>query len=169
MTKPYIIGITGGSGSGKTYFLKELLKEFGEEEICLVSQDNYYKPRDKQPVDKQGVKNFDLPESIDEQRMFRDIEHLKSGKEVTIKEYTFNNPQAKSSTLIFKPAPIIIVEGLMVFYWQEIRSIVDLSIFIEAEDLIKVKRRIIRDARERGYDLEDVLYRYQYHVGCFVT
>ncbi|MDZ7604841.1 MAG: uridine kinase [Cyclobacteriaceae bacterium] len=167
MTKPYIIGVTGGSGSGKTFFLKELLKRFSENEICLVSQDNYYRDRDQQPVDDKGVKNFDLPQSIDELQMIRDIEDLKSGKEVHISEYTFNNPAAKSRNLVFKPAPVIIVEGLMVFYWQQIRSLMDLRVFIEAEDLIKVKRRIIRDARERGYDLEDVLYRYQYHVDPF--
>jgi len=167
MTKPYIIGVTGGSGSGKTFFLKELLKRFNEQDICLVSQDNYYRHRDLQPVDDKGFKNFDLPQSIDEIQMIRDIEDLKAGKEVQITEYTFNNPTAPLRTLVFRPAPVIIVEGLMVFYWQQMRSLMNLSVFIEAEDLIKVKRRIMRDAHERGYDLEDVLYRYQYHVDPF--
>ena len=167
MTKSLIIGITGGSGSGKSLFVQELLKEFSTDEVCLITQDNYYKKRSEQPVDDQGIKNFDRPESIDEDRLKADIEALKRGEQVELLEYTFNNPAAKPKKLIFKPAPIIILEGLMVFSWEKIRSLIDFSIFVEAKDLIKVKRRIIRDAKERGYDLDDVLYRYEHHVAPF--
>ena len=167
MSSPLIIGVTGGSGSGKSLFLQELLKDFSENEVCLVTQDNYYRKRDEQPVDENGIKNFDLPESIDHDQLLEDILLLKDGKQVEIVEYTFNNPAAKAKTLIFKPTPVIIVEGLMVFYWETIRELIDLSVFIEARDLIKVKRRIMRDSKERGYDLEDVLYRYEYHVAPF--
>ncbi len=167
MGKPLIIGVTGGSGSGKTYFLKELLKDFSDEEICLISQDNYYKPRDEQPVDEKGVRNFDLPESIEHERFYNDILTIKSGKEVRLLEYTYNNPDVTPRELIFKPASVIIVEGIMVFYWEKIRKLIDISVFIDAKDLIKIKRRIIRDAQERGYDLNDVLYRYEHHVMPF--
>jgi len=167
MTKPLIIGVTGGSGSGKSLFLDELLKDFSNEEICLITQDNYYRKRDEQPVDEKGIKNFDLPESIDDDRFYQDLLSLKNGKKVELIEYTFNNPNATPKKLVFKPSPILIVEGIMVFYWKKIRSLIDLSVFIEAKDLIKVKRRIIRDARERGYDLDDVLYRYEHHVAPF--
>lgn len=164
MTNPLIIGITGGSGSGKTHFLKKLLKNFNENEVCLITQDNYYKKKELQPLDKNGVENFDLPESINGEGLFQDIISLKNGKEVRFTEYTFNNPNTNPKKIIIKPAPVIIVEGILVFYWKRIRSIFDLSVFIDAKDHIKVKRRIIRDAKERGYDLEDVLYRYEYHV-----
>lgn len=164
MTYPLIIGVTGGSGSGKTHFLKELLKNFNENEVCLISQDNYYKKKELQPLDKNGVENFDLPESIDEESLFQDIISIKNGKEVQFAEYTFNNPDSNPKTIIIKPAPVIIVEGILIFYWQRIRLIFDLSVFIDAKDHIKVKRRIMRDAKERGYDLEDVLYRYEHHV-----
>ena len=167
MPKPLIIGVTGGSGSGKSLFLKELLKDFNDKEICLITQDNYYKVREAQPIDENGVKNFDRPESIDNEQLYRDINSIIDGNEVEIVEYTFNNPSATPKKLIFHPAPVIIVEGLMVFYWENIRSLVDLSVFVEASDLIKVKRRIIRDAKERGYDLDDVLYRYEHHVAPF--
>ena len=167
MSKPLIIGVTGGSGSGKSLFLKELLKNFDEEEVCLITQDNYYKAREEQPVDENGVKNFDRPESINNGQLFRDLRAIIDGKKVEIVEYTFNNPSAAPKKLVFHPAPIIIVEGLMVFYWENLRSLIDLSVFIEASDLIKVKRRIIRDAKERGYDLDDVLYRYEHHVAPF--
>lgn len=167
MINPLIIGVTGGSGSGKSLFLEELLKHFSEDEVCLITQDNYYRDRDEQPIDEKGIKNFDLPESIDDERLFKDILSLKEGKEVHITEYTFNNPKVVPKKLIFKPAPVLIIEGILVFYWEKIRSLVDLSVFIDAKDLIKVKRRIIRDAKERGYDLDDVLYRYEHHVAPF--
>lgn len=167
MNASLIIGVTGGSGSGKTRFLKELMQEFGLDEISLITQDNYYKPRNKQPVDAQGVQNFDKPESIDHERLFQDIVALKNGETVVITEYTFNNPDAVPQKLIFNPAPVLIIEGLMVFFWENIRSLIDVSVFIEASDLIKIKRRIIRDAKERGYDIDDVLYRYEHHVAPF--
>jgi uridine kinase len=167
MNKPLIIGVTGGSGSGKTLFLNELLKNFSEKEVCLITQDNYYIKRDQQPVDEKGIKNFDLPESINDEQLYQDILSLKNGNEVHITEYTFNNPEIVPKKLIFKPAPVLIVEGILVFYWEKIRSLIDLSVFIDAKDLIKISRRITRDAIERGYDLDDVLYRYEHHVAPF--
>ncbi len=164
MAKPYTIGITGGSGSGKTYFLQKLAQRFGTKEICFISQDNYYHPREQQQTDERGVKNFDLPEAIDHKRFTQDIQRLKRGEPVTITEYTFNNPRAKAGTITYHPAPVLIIEGLFVQYFQDIRNELDLKIFIEAKDYLKLSRRIKRDNEERGYDLEDVLYRYQYHV-----
>ena len=164
MESPYIIGITGGSGSGKTRFLNGLLDKFETEEVCLVSQDNYYKPRNEQPVDQKGVKNFDLPESIDFESYKNDILALKSGKTVDRKEYMFNNPAAAPKLITLNSAPVIVVEGIFVLYYREIAELLDLKVFIDAKDHIKLKRRIIRDDKERGYDLEDVLYRYEYHV-----
>lgn len=164
MDKPYIIGITGGSGSGKTLFLNSLMDHFGDRDICLISQDNYYKPREEQPVDKKGVKNFDLPLSIDFEAYKRDILALKAGNSVIQQEYTFNNPEAENRQIELKPAPVMVVEGIFVLFYKEIADLLDLKVFIEAKDYIKLKRRIIRDDKERGYDLDDVLYRYEHHV-----
>ncbi len=164
MSKPFTIGITGGSGSGKTFFLQGLSACFSAHEICLISQDNYYKPRDQQPIDENGIKNFDLPVSIDREAFRHDLLILKSGRNVIKQEYTFNNPQAETRMLEFKSAPIIVVEGLFVQYFEEISHELDLRIFIEAKDHVKLGRRIKRDQVERGYDIDDVLYRYQYHV-----
>jgi len=164
MSQFYTIGITGGSGSGKTFFIKNLADRFASDELCLISQDHYYNARETQKEDEQGVKNFDLPESINSKKFLHDIHVLKSGKVLTKEEYTFNNPSAKPKLLEFKPAPIIIVEGLFVQYFPEIEKELDLKIFIEAKDYLKLSRRIRRDNEERGYDLADVLYRYQNHV-----
>lgn len=167
MANPLIIGITGGSGSGKSFFVQELMKKFKPEDVCLITQDNYYRERSEQPVDEKGIKNFDKPESINGDQLYNDLLTLRNGKEVEILEYTFNNPDIIPRNIIFHPAPVLILEGLMVFYWANIRKLIDYSVFIDADELIKVKRRIIRDANERGYDLSDVLYRYEHHVAPY--
>lgn len=164
MNKPFTIGITGGSGSGKTYFLQGLSSRFKSEEICLISQDNYYWSREQQPVDENGIRNFDLPQSIDYRTFGADLVKLKAGQNVIKKEYTFNNPNTEPKLLEFKSAPVIVVEGLFVQYFEEIERELDLKIFIEAKDHVKLGRRIKRDQVERGYDVDDVLYRYQHHV-----
>jgi uridine kinase len=164
MPAPYTIGITGGSGSGKTYFIKALSQHFKPEEVCLISQDHYYKPRDTQQTDERGVKNFDLPDSIERGQLLEDILKLKKGESLFKKEYAFNTPNVKLKTLEFKSAPLLIVEGLFVQYFEEIERELDLKIFIEAKDYLKLSRRIRRDNEERGYDLDDVLYRYHHHV-----
>jgi uridine kinase len=111
-----------------------------------------------------GVENFDLPESIDHDAFIQDVARLHQGIPVSKKEYTYNNPNIVPKTITFNPAPVIIVEGIFVFYFPEIRNQLDLKVFIDAEEHIKLKRRIKRDGQERGYGLEDVLYRYEKHV-----
>jgi uridine kinase len=164
MKKPYIIGITGGSASGKTLFLKKLLERFPANDICLISQDNYYKPIHLQTKDENGIENFDIPESIDEVRYSADIQALSNGKDVQIEEYTFNKKDLVPKMLTFHSSPIIVVEGIFVFHFLEIAHLIDLQVFIDAKNKIKLDRRINRDNIERGYDLTDVLYRWENHV-----
>jgi len=159
-----MVGITGGSASGKTLFIKRLVDSFSTKEVCLLSQDNYYHDRHLQPKDGKGVENFDLPESIDHINFIKDVQALHRGESVYKKEYTFNNPNIVPKMLQFDPAPVIVVEGIFVFYFPEIREQLDLKLFIDAEEHIKLKRRIKRDGQERGYDMDDVLYRYENHV-----
>ncbi|AYB30343.1 uridine kinase family protein [Chryseolinea soli] len=164
MRQPYTIGITGGSGSGKTYFIEQLASHFQPHEICLISQDHYYKPIETQVIDEKGIQNFDLPEAIEREQLHADILKLKRGEPLLKKEYMFNKIDSQPKMLEFKPAPILIIEGLFVQYYPEIEKELDLKIFIEAKDYLKLSRRIRRDNEERGYDLDDVLYRYQHHV-----
>jgi len=162
--KPYLIGITGGSGSGKTTFIREIRAQFDEKSLCIISQDDYYLPRDEQLTDEQGIKNFDLPRSIDRKGLVKDIKKLLSGETIKREEYTFNNEKAKPKKLIFRPAPIIIVEGIFVFHLKKIKKLLDLKVFLHAKENLKVIRRIKRDQEERNYPIEDVLYRYEHHV-----
>lgn len=164
MKRAFTIGITGGSGSGKTFFLRGLSTQFAQDDICLLSQDNYYKPIHDQTRDDNGIENFDLPGAIDRKAFHDDVLKLKAGINVSRKEYTFNNPSSEAHTFHFKAAPLLVVEGLFVQYFEEIEQELDLKIFIEAKPHVKIARRIKRDQVERGYDINDVLYRYEFHV-----
>lgn len=164
MNRPYTVGITGGSGSGKTHFINSLSAQFKKDEMCLLSMDHYYKPLDQQTLDSKGIENFDLPDAIDRVAFKADILKLKKGEEVIKKEYTFNNPKVTPKMLTFKPAPILLIEGLFVQYYEEVDQELDLRIFIDAKDHLKLERRIRRDNEERDYDLADVLYRYERHA-----
>jgi uridine kinase len=155
--RPFIIGITGGSASGKTLFLSRLMEQFRTDDICLLSQDNYYRPIEHQTKDHNGIENFDLPGAIDDQA-------LRNGEVVSRVEYTFNNTEKVPDMLHFHPRKILVVEGIFVFHFPEVAQLLDLKIFIDARDKIKLKRRIKRDNEERGYDLQDVMYRWKYHV-----
>ena len=161
---PFIVGITGASGSGKTSLIRQVCDEFKEHELCLVSQDNYYKPQDQQQKDENNVINFDTPSCFDFDRYAADVSALRSGLTVEIEEYTFNNIVKKPKIIKLFPAPIIIVEGLFTFHEEKLRELFDLKVFVDVADHIGLKRRILRDNEERGYDLQDVLYRYEYHV-----
>jgi uridine kinase len=162
--KPFIIGISGGSGSGKTTFKRLLAANFTEAEICLISQDDYYRPNEEQFVDANGVTHFDLPNSIDDAYFAADIARLISGETVEKVEYTFGNDAIKPKTIVLKPAPIILVEGLFIFHHQSIAQLLDYKVFVHAKDVHKIARRVRRDAIERGYEVSDVLYRYENHV-----
>jgi uridine kinase len=160
----FVVGISGGSGSGKTSFIKDVRDHFREDEICFLSQDDYYKPRDQQREDGNGIKNFDLPESIELDEFYFDLVKLNNGMPVERKEYTFNNEKKDPKTIHLKPAPIIVVEGLFIFHDPKIFDMIDLKVLIHASDTQKIIRRIKRDRVERNYPLEDVLYRYEHHV-----
>ena len=162
--EPYFIGIAGGSGSGKTSFIRRLREQFSTEELCIISQDDYYFPEEQQPKDENDRYNFDLPQGIDKKTFRRDLQKLRNGEEVHIREYVFNNPAAERKWITFRPAPLIVVEGLFVLHYKKLAQLLDLKIFINAKENLKVIRRIHRDQVERGYPIEDVLYQYEHHV-----
>ncbi|QEC53472.1 uridine kinase [Anseongella ginsenosidimutans] len=161
--RPFVVGICGGSGSGKTYILDLLAIRLGHN-ACFLSQDHYYKPLALQERDDNGQVNFDLPSAIDESRFVRDLDLLTGGNSITLKEYTFNNPSLPARTLQLKPAPLIIVEGLFIFHAEEISKRLSLKVFVESGEALALERRLERDSRERAYTEEMVRYQWKYHV-----
>lgn len=162
--KPFVIGIAGGSGSGKTFFLNCFLNHFTSGEVSLVSQDDYYIPVGDMTPEENKLFNFDLPATIDDALFFKDISALLLGETVFKKEYTFNNPAATPRLLEISSAPIIIVEGLFILHFKEIHDLLDMKIFIDTEEEIALQRRLKRDLLERGYSEEDILYKWFNHV-----
>lgn len=164
MNKPYIIGVCGGTASGKTYFLQRLQQQLPEQAATFISLDNYYRPKAEQPLDKNGIPNFDTPESIDWLKLEDTFDRLSKGETVRMKKYTFNNPSAPEEWIELKPSPVWVVEGLFSMQQQAVRARFDISLFIDTEEHLKIFRRIERDHAERGYDLKDVSYRYLQHA-----
>jgi len=165
MTKPYVIGIAGGSGSGKTFFLNRFLDHFTPDEVCLVSQDDYYIPvAHNMTAEENKLYNFDLPSTVDHKHFEEDVNQLLNYNTIFKKEYTFNNPNAIPKIMEIKPAPILIVEGLFILHFREIAKLMDKKIFIDAHEEIALQRRLRRDLIERGYSNDDVMYKWVNHV-----
>ncbi|RYE10156.1 MAG: uridine kinase [Sphingobacteriaceae bacterium] len=165
MNKPYVIGIAGGSGSGKTFFLNCFLQHFSVEEVCLISQDDYYIPvAAGMTAEENKLYNFDLPKTIDAEAFMADAQKLLNHQTVYKKEYTFNNAAAVPKMLEIKSAPVIIIEGLFILHFKELAEILDMKIFIDSEEEIALHRRLKRDFIERGYSAEDVHYKWTNHV-----
>lgn len=162
--KPYLVGITGGSASGKTHFLKCLRSLFTESELCIVSQDNYYKPAQSHFKDENGHINFDLPDCIDLEAFAKDIADLRNNKTIFRHEYRFQHHQQQGDLLAFHPAPIIICEGLFIFYHAALFNQFDVKIFINSDEDIALQRRLKRDVAERNINEDYVLYQWKNHV-----
>jgi uridine kinase len=160
----YIIGIAGGSASGKTYLLHSLRRLFTPEQVCIISQDNYYHPVEKQTLDEKGFINFDLPEAIDTTEFAADLERLKSGLAVQRREYMFNQPGVVGKMLTLEPAPVIVIEGIFTFHFPEIFERLDLKVFLDCKDEIMLQRRLERDIKERAVTEEISLYQWHHHV-----
>jgi uridine kinase len=165
MNKPFIIGIAGGSGSGKTFFLKCFLEHFTHEEVSYISQDDYYiRVAHNMTKEENKLYNFDLPSTINHQQFEDDISKLIKGEAIVKEEYTFNNPDIIPKMMEIKPAPIVIIEGLFILHFKEIAKQLDLKIFIEADKGIALDRRLKRDLTERGYSHDDAMYKWINHV-----
>ncbi|MGI4750861.1 MAG: uridine kinase family protein [Janthinobacterium lividum] len=165
MNKPYVIGIAGGSGSGKTFFLNCFLEHFSAEEVCLISQDDYYIPvAEGMTAEENKLYNFDLPKTIDAEAFMTDAQKLLNHETVFKKEYTFNNASAVPKMLEIKFAPVIIIEGLFILHFKALAEVLNMKIFIDSEEEVALHRRLKRDLLERGYSAEDVNYKWTNHV-----
>jgi uridine kinase len=163
-----IIGICGGSGSGKTTILNRLYTRFKELEPSVFSMDNYYRSIDEQAIDENGEINFDLPTALDEERLTKDLQSLVKGEQIIVKEYHFNSPPDKHVLITIDPSKLVIVEGLFLFHYPGVKEILDYSVFIDVDQGIQLDRRLYRDQETRGYSREAILYQWENHVTpCF--
>lgn len=159
-----VIGICGGSGSGKTTLLNRLAEYYSDYNPSVFSMDNYYKPIEEQTLDKNGKVNFDLPTALDKERLIHDLKRLINGKSIEVFEYQFNAGSDKNVLITIEPSPLLIVEGLFVFEYEQVHQLLDFSIFVDVDPAIQLDRRIYRDQESRGYSRSDIIYQWENHV-----
>ena len=158
-----VIGIAGGSGSGKTTVVNEIKKKFldeSEDNIVVIPQDSYYKDQGHLPLEVRQTLNFDHPDSIDWDLLVRQLKELKSGRSVEEPTYSYLTCTRQNETVHVEPADIIIIEGILVFTCKELMEQMDIRVFVDADDDERVMRVIARDIKERGKDVNWVIERY---------
>jgi uridine kinase len=162
--RPYFVGIAGGSGSGKTSLIRALGGLMPEGSLALISQDDYYRPKEQQAIDANGRVNFDLPGAVDLDGLQQDMQRLAEGRTIYRTEYTFNQAGMEPGLIEVPPAPIVMVEGLFVLHHSGVRDLFDLKVFVDTSEESQLQRRLKRDAEERGYGADEVLYQWEHHV-----
>lgn len=159
----FVVGITGGSGVGKTTLIKKLYHDFSGR-VSTFSLDNYYLPKEHQWVDENGVINFDLPTALDQYRIQMDLTRLIEGHAIEQDVYGFNNPSLEKDKKLIEPKELLIVEGLFVMHYPFVKEVLDYSVYISVEPHLQLERRMLRDINERNYTESDVLYQWHNHV-----
>ncbi|MGK0421562.1 MAG: uridine kinase [Polaribacter sp.] len=156
-----IIGIAGGTGSGKTTVVNQIIKQLPTDEVCVISQDSYYNATDNLPYEERAKINFDHPRAIDFDLIIRHLKALKAGNNINQPVYSFVTHNRTKDTIKTHPRKVIIVEGILIFNNKELRDLFDIKIFVHAETDERLIRRLKRDITERGRDIDEVLSRYQ--------
>ena len=157
--KPYIIGIAGGSGSGKSTFAQRLYNAFPDC-VSLISCDNYYLPHDELPLEERAHLNYDAPEALEFSLMARHLEQLKNGKAALCPVYDFTKHTRSSKFTEILPRPIILIDGILIFHDSSLRDCMDLKIYVETDADERILRRARRDMVERGRSLDSVIEQY---------
>ncbi len=155
----YVIGIAGGSGSGKTTFARKIQKAYPDS-IALVSCDNYYLPQDDVPFSERVKQNYDSPKALELDLMAKHVASLKRGEDVKCPVYDFKNHTRSGEELFIKAKPIIIIDGILLFTNEELRKIMDLKIYVETDADERILRRARRDMNERGRSIDSVIEQY---------
>ncbi|MDD6283693.1 MAG: uridine kinase [Oribacterium sp.] len=159
MAECIMIGIAGGSGSGKSTFTNRLKKEFGDQ-VTVIYHDNYYKSNDGVPFEIRMKENYDHPDAFETDLLIRHLKALRRGETIQCPVYDYAQHNRTERTIELKPSRIIIVEGILVLENPELRSLFDIKIYVEADADERIIRRIIRDVKERGRHVEDISEQY---------
>lgn len=156
-----IIGIAGGTGSGKTTVVHQIMNELPETEVGIISQDHYYKETSDLSLEDRTKINFDHPRSIDFELLVQHLKDLKDGKPIDQPVYSFVKHNRTGDTIHTHPRKVMIVEGILILTNPELREMFDIKIYVHADSDERLIRRLKRDIAERGRDMEEVLSRYQ--------
>ena len=154
-----VIGIAGGTGSGKTTITRKIAERFGSE-VTVLYHDNYYKARHDLTYDERVRLNYDHPEAFDTDRMIEDLARLKRGETIECPLYDYTIYDRSDQILIVRPTRVIIVEGILIFHSKALRDLMDIKLFVDADADERILRRIVRDVKERGRSLDSVISQY---------
>ena len=157
--KPYIVGVAGGSASGKTEIVKTLKKHF-EDKIEIIEHDNYYFAHDNLTMDERASLNYDHPQAFETDLLIEHVKKIINNEEINIPTYDFTIHTRSSETLKKVPKPIVIVEGILVLENEELRNLMDMKVFVDCDGVVRLKRRITRDVVERDRTIESILTQY---------
>ena len=157
--RPLIIGIAGGSGSGKTTLVERLCEQFGED-VSVLTHASYYTPRPDLTDEERDSLNLDHPASFDTDRLISDLEDLIAGKTVQVPVYDFAIQDRLEETRALSPTKIILVEGMLILENKALRNLLDIKLFVDTDDDVRLLRRLLRDTKERGRSLDEVAERY---------
>lgn len=159
MTDCKIIGVAGGTGSGKSTFTNRIKSAFGDD-IAVVYHDNYYRSRDNVPFEERKKINYDHPDALETELLVKHLEMLKHGKTIECPVYDYTVHNRSNKKLLIEPRKVIIVEGILVLHDEALRRLLDIKIYVEADADERIMRRAIRDMKERGRDLEGIFEQY---------
>ena len=159
MANSVIIGIAGGTGSGKSTFTNRLKEEF-KDNVSVIYYDNYYKRRDDVTLEERKGFNYDHPDAFDTELLIEHMKALKAGQAIECPVYDFTLYNRSDETVTINPSKVIIVEGILVLQNEQLRNLLDIKIFVEADADERILRRVIRDVKERGRDVEGIAKQY---------
>ena len=159
MKQVSVVGIAGGTASGKSTIVS-YIKEFFKDDIELICHDSYYKANDDKTMEERQNLNYDHPSSFETKRMIEDIKKLKAGQEVEVPVYDYTNHTRSGETVLAHPKKVIIVEGILIFEDPELRDLMDIKVFVDTDADVRIIRRLLRDVQERGRDLDSVVNQY---------
>ena len=157
---PKIVGISGGSGSGKTMFAEKLKKEFGEKRITIINQDSYYKDLSHMSFNERCKQNFDHPNAIDFDLFLLHIKNLIAGKKIDMPIYDLSRHLRSNDMITIKPSLVIVLDGTLLFTQSQLNDIMDIKIFLDVPDDLRLSYRIKRDTKERGRTVESIMKQY---------
>ncbi len=160
MFRPIIIAVAGGSASGKTTVVEEILSKFDKKDVTVIRHDDYYKDQTELTMEERIKVNYDHPLSLDNDMMYDQILQLLKGHKIYRPIYDFENHNRSSEVKEIKPTQIIILEGILIMEDKRIRDLCDIKLFVEADDDLRFIRRLIRDMKERGRSLDSVINQY---------